>query len=97
MQLVDRTGQTEVIQGNNVRIFAGLVGLWLAVSVPDPALAYIGPGAGLTAIGSILAFFGVIILLVAGFVWYPVKRLIRGRRSRGVSLEAERAPDSPEP
>ena len=80
-----------------MRTFAGLVGLWLAISVPGTALAYIGPGAGLTAIGSVLAFFGVIILLIAGFVWYPVKRFIRGRRRRRAPSESESAPDSPEP
>ncbi len=79
-----------------MRTFAGLAALWLAVSVPDPALAYLGPGAGLTAIGSVLAFFGVIILLIAGFVWYPVKRFFRGRRSRGAPSEMEKAPDSPD-
>lgn len=79
-----------------MRTFAGLVGLWLAISVPGTALAYIGPGAGLTAIGSVLAFLGVIVLLIAGFVWYPVKRFIRGRRSRGAPSEMERAPDSPD-
>ncbi len=80
-----------------MRTFAGLAALWLAVSVPDPALAYLGPGAGLTAIGSVLAFLGVIVLLIAGFVWYPVKRFIRGRRRRGAPSEMERAPDSPDP
>ena len=38
---------------------------------------YIGPGAGLSAIGSVLAFFGVLVLIVFGFIWYPFKRLIR--------------------
>jgi hypothetical protein len=43
-------------------------------------LAYIGPGAGLTAIGAALAFVGAIVLAVIGFIWYPIKRLLRGRR-----------------
>ena len=80
-----------------MKTFAGVAALWLAVSVPGTALAYIGPGAGLTAIGSVLAFLGVIVLLIAGFVWYPVKRFIRGRRRRGAPSEMERAPDSPDP
>lgn len=46
------------------------------LSCSAPALAYVGPGAGLSAIGSILAFVGVLFLMIAGFVWYPVKRLI---------------------
>jgi len=43
----------------------------------NPALAYIGPGAGLGAIGTILALVGGVILAIVGFVWYPIKRLLR--------------------
>lgn len=51
------------------------------IAIPHMAHAYIGPGAGLTAIGSVLAFLGVIFLLVAGFLWYPVKRFLKRRRA----------------
>ena len=45
-----------------------------------PAQAYVGPGLGLGAIG---AFFGIlfaIFLAVVGIFWYPLKRLVKGRR-----------------
>lgn len=42
-----------------------------------PALAYVGPGAGLTALGTMIAVIAVVILAVVGFVWYPLKRLLR--------------------
>ena len=48
--------------------------------MPDPAAAYIGPGAGLTAIGTVLALVGAIILAIFGFVWYPIKRYLRKRK-----------------
>lgn len=44
----------------------------------NAAMAYVGPGAGLSAIGSILAFLGSIALLIVGFVWYPIKRIVSG-------------------
>lgn len=46
---------------------------------PSLLLAYIGPGAGLSAIGAALAFVGAILLAVVGFIWYPIKRLLRAR------------------
>lgn len=46
---------------------------------PRSAAAYLGPGAGLTAIGAALAFVGGIFFAVVGFVWYPIKRLLRAR------------------
>jgi hypothetical protein len=47
-----------------------------------PCLAYVGPGGALSAIGSFLALVGAILLAVIGFVWYPVKRLLRRRREQ---------------
>lgn len=58
------------------------VALFLLAS---PAFAYVGPGAGLSAIGSILAFLGVIGMLILGFVWYPLKRVVRAARGRPTS------------
>jgi hypothetical protein len=47
-----------------------------------PAHAYLGPGAGLTAIGTVLALLAAVLLGIVGFVWYPVKRLLRSRQDR---------------
>ena len=48
---------------------------------PQIAFAYVGPGAGLTAIGTVLALLGAILLGIFGFIWYPVKRLLRSRKA----------------
>lgn len=48
--------------------------------LPLVSHAYVGPGGGLTAIGTIVAFLGAIFLLILGFFWYPVKRLIKSIR-----------------
>lgn len=47
----------------------------LLMASPGIALAYIGPGAGITAIGTAIALIGAILLAIVGFVWYPIKRL----------------------
>lgn len=39
--------------------------------------AYIGPGAGLGAVGSLVALVGAVFLIIVGFIWYPLKRLLR--------------------
>jgi hypothetical protein len=48
------------------------------LSIASPAFAYIGPGAGLSAIGTLVALVSVIFLAVVGFVWYPLKRFFKG-------------------
>jgi hypothetical protein len=69
-------------------LFLGLV---FAMAVVGPAAAYVGPGAGLTAIGAILAVIATLFFAVVGFVWYPVKRLLRKRRPTWESENRERA------
>jgi len=44
---------------------------------PEPAVPYIGPGAGLSAIGAFIAIVVAVIVALFGFLWYPIKRLIR--------------------
>lgn len=41
---------------------------------------YIGPGGALSALGSLLALGLALVFAVLGFVWYPIKRLLRALR-----------------
>lgn len=43
--------------------------------------AYIGPGAGLSAIGAFLAVVAGVFVAILGFLWYPIKRLFGKKRS----------------
>ena len=52
----------------------------LALICPAAAQAYVGPGAGLTAIGTIIALTLALVLALVGFVWYPIKCLRRNRK-----------------
>jgi len=54
----------------------------MILTLVTPAWAYIGPGAGLTVIGAALAFIAAIVLAIFGFVWYPIKRLVRAVAAR---------------
>lgn len=60
-----------------VLVFGGCI---LAASTTD-AYAYVGPGSGLSAIGSLVSVISAILFAVIGFVWYPLKRLFRRGKS----------------
>ena len=64
----------------NLILSAGITALLAAA--PQLAHAYIGPGAGITAIGTVIALLGAVLLAIVGFVWYPVKRLRAKRRDK---------------
>jgi hypothetical protein len=54
---------------------------WLCIC-PGVAMAYIGPGTGLSAIGALLSVVVGVVVVLLGFVWYPIKRLLRRRPKR---------------
>jgi membrane protein implicated in regulation of membrane protease activity len=54
--------------------------LFLVLVISPPVLAYVGPGAGLAAIGAFFALLVGIIAALFGFLWYPVKRMLRQRK-----------------
>lgn len=58
------------------------VGIASILITSQGAMLYVGPGAGLTAIGSALALVGGVFLTIVGFVYYPLKRWIRRRRTQ---------------
>lgn len=61
----------------------------LLAQFPLAAHAYIGPGAGLSAIGTLIALIGAVLLAIVGFLWYPIKRLLRGHKT----VDAKDNPD----
>lgn len=65
-----------------MKFFTAFASLMLLAT---PAFAYIGPGAGLGAIGVLIAVVGGILLLVVGFLWYPIKRMMRARKDAGTT------------
>ena len=56
--------------------------LIILITNPSVALAYIGPGAGIAAIGTVLALIGGILLAIIAFIWYPIKRMLAKIRNK---------------
>lgn len=71
-----------------------LLTLALFLSVSQPALAYVGPGAGLSLLG---AFWGLIVVLVAALsfvIFWPLRRMRRRvRANTGTDRETAAAED----
>lgn len=69
---------------SRIYLASALVVMFLAT----PAYAYIGPGAGLSALGSVLALIGAICVTFVGFVWFPMKRFLKKRRAKANAVAA---------
>lgn len=66
-----------------------LASLAATLFVTEPASAYGGPGSIISGIGALLAVVAAVLAAIFGFIWYPLKRLVR--RMRGEREE----PDAP--
>ena len=60
----------------------------VVLTMPGQALAYVGPGVGLGAIMATLAVVLGVMLLVVGFLWYPLKRVLRRDKSAADAISS---------
>ncbi len=59
--------------------------------VCPPAQAYIGPGAGAGTIAVVLGILAAIVMAFFAVLWYPVKRLIKKRKTAREAKQAQEA------
>jgi len=73
---------------NSVR-FVSIALAALAVSATT-AEAYIGPGVGAGALAAVLGVLGSIFLALFAVIYYPIKRLMKRRKSAAVDASDDR-------
>ena len=61
-------------------IGTSILAFLVVILIPLPAMAYVGPGTGIAALGAFLAIVAGVIAAIFGFLWYPIKRLLRKRK-----------------
>jgi len=62
------------------------------------ASAYIGPGAGISVLGSLLGILATIVLAIGAILMWPVRKMLKRKKARAAEAEsaaaqAEAAPD----
>jgi len=68
------------VKAERIRLVqSSLIVTLLALS--HPAYAYLGPGGVVSGIGSLLALIAAVVVAAVGFVWFPIKRLLKRRKS----------------
>lgn len=61
-----------------------------------PVQAYVGPGGAVSALGTILALLAAVAMAVIGFVWFPMRRMLRRRSSANAGNNNPSATGSPQ-
>ncbi|HWA49463.1 MAG TPA: hypothetical protein VG742_14400 [Dongiaceae bacterium] len=72
---------------------AGLGGVAFAIGFTAPALAYVGPGAGLTLLGALWGLIAAVVMSVGFIVLWPFRRFLWGRRHKREATPADRGID----
>ena len=68
-------------------LIISVVVITLLLAAPQGTGAYIGPGAGIAAIGTVIALVGGILLAIMAFLWYPIKRLLAKIRKKKMNAK----------
>ena len=70
--------------------------LMLLALLASPAVAYIGPGAGISVLGSLLGILGTIFVAIGAIIFWPLRKFMKRRKARRestVGTEAANARD----
>ncbi|MFK8010921.1 MAG: hypothetical protein AB8B80_02705 [Marinicellaceae bacterium] len=52
------------------------------LSIQLPAMAYIGPGAGIPFIGSFLGFVVTVVLVISAILFWPIRKLLKKKKAK---------------
>lgn len=64
-----------------------------AALLSTPATAYIGPGAGISVLGSLLGILATIVVAIGAIIMWPLRKALKKRRQASAGTE-EPTPDS---
>ena len=64
----------------NLSFGLGCLLLALGLTASGPALAYIGPGAGITMLGALWGVIVAVVLAIGAVLFWPIRALLRRRK-----------------
>ena len=56
--------------------------LFIFAIIPPAALAYIGPGAGISVLGSLLGILGTIVVAIGAIIFWPVRKFLKRKKQK---------------
>ena len=58
----------------------------LLLATTSPAFAYIGPGAGISVLGSLLSILATIFVAIGAIIFWPLRKYLKRRKARRESV-----------
>lgn len=61
----------------------------ILLAVSPAAMAYIGPGAGISVLGSLLGILGTIVVAIGAILFWPVRKFLKRKKQRQAAAGEE--------
>ena len=62
-----------------------IITLMLLVLMASPAAAYVGPGAGISVLGSLLGILATSLVAIGAIIFWPVRKFMKRKKARAQS------------
>jgi len=62
----------------------------LLLATAGQAMAYIGPGAGISVVGSLLSILATFFVAIGAILFWPVRKLLKRRKARREAVQPVR-------
>ena len=59
-----------------------ITALLLLALITSPAAAYVGPGAGISVLGSLLGILATILVAIGAILFWPIRKLMKRRKAK---------------
>jgi membrane-bound ClpP family serine protease len=59
-----------------------IIVLLLLTAITSPATAYVGPGAGISVLGSLLGILATIFVAIGAILFWPIRKLIKRKKAK---------------
>jgi protein-S-isoprenylcysteine O-methyltransferase Ste14 len=66
-----------------------LLALFFLAFSAVPAMAYIGPGAGISVLGSLLGILGTIVVAIGAILFWPIRKMMKRRKAAAAAETKE--------
>ena len=66
-----------------------LLVIFLSLLASSTAVAYIGPGAGISVLGSLLGILGTIVVAIGAILFWPIRKMLKRRKAAAAAAESQ--------
>jgi len=66
----------------------------ILLAVSPAAMAYIGPGAGISVLGSLLGILGTIVVAIGAIIFWPVRKFLKRKKQAKAETVEESSSDN---